>query len=134
MSVNELKQKLSDYYTGKLDKQIHMLKEHLKYPPTIEDDLLVKVQTSRSISSPVEDEVLNLMGNKQLDNLIRRKACIEKFIRDQTPEDRELLRCIYQRKYSRVKISVELYLSRKTIYNREYNLLLDLAKYLAWEV
>ena len=80
MSIIELKQKLSDYYTGKLDKQIELKREELKYPPIDIDDVLVKVQTSNLNSSPVEREVLNLMENKELDNLIRRKGCIEKFI------------------------------------------------------
>ena len=134
MSILELKQKLSDYYTGKLDKQIELKREELKYPPIDIDDVLIKVQTSNLNSSPVEREVLNLMGNKELDNLIRRKGCIEKFISNQTEEDRMLMYYVYKLKYSRVKISTEMYMTRKTVYNRERNLVIELGKYLAWEV
>ena len=134
MSILELKQKLSDYYTGKLDKQIELKREELKYPPIDIDDVLIKVQTSNLNNSPVEREVLNLMDDKELDNLIRRKGCIEKFISNQTEEDRMLMYYVYKLKYSRVKISTEMYMTRKTVYNRERNLVIELGKYLAWEV
>lgn len=134
MSILELKQKLSDYYTGKLDKQIKLKREELKYPPIDIDDVLIKVQTSNLNNSPVEREVLNLMENKELDDLIRRKGCIEKFIRNQTEEDRMLMYYVYKSKYSRVKISTEMYMTRKTVYNRERSLVIELGKYLAWEV
>lgn len=133
MSILELKKKLSDYYTGKLDRQINDLREEILHPAQPVDEQQLKVSGNR-ISRPTEDKVISLMQSYPLINLERRKACIETFLDHQSSEDRQILEYIYKRKYSRIKISCELYMTRKTIYNRERMLIVELGKYLAFEI
>ena len=126
-------QVLKDYYSGKLAQQIEMRKLELAYPPQPENEVKIRVSES-SVGDPTEREVLNRVMDLRLAMLERRLMCVEKFISDLTDEDRRILEYRYKRDYVWIKVARLVHMSRMTCYRHHKEMLIELEKYLAWDM
>ena len=126
-------QVLKDYYSGKLAQQIEMRKLELAYPPQPENEVKIRVSES-SVGDPTERKVLSRVMDLRLATLERRLMCVEKFISDLSDEDRRILEYRYKRDYTWVKVARLVHMSRATCYRHYNDMLIDLRKYLAWEM
>ena len=95
----------------------------------------MKVRVSESsVGDPTEREVLSRVMDLRLATLERRLMCVEKFISNLTDEDRHILEYRYKRDYTWVKVARLVHMSRATCYRHYNDMLIDLRKYLAWEM
>lgn len=126
-------QVLKDYYSGKLAQQIELRKLELAYPSQPENEVKIRVSES-SVGDPTEREVLSRVMDLRLATLERRMKCVEKFVSNLTDEDRHILEYRYKRDYTWVKVARLVHMSRATCYRHYNDMLIDLRKYLAWEM
>lgn len=124
---------LRDYYSGKLAQQIEMRKLELAYPPQPENEVKVRVSES-SVGDPTEREVLNRVMDLRLATLERRLMCVEKFISNLSDEDRHILEYRYKRDYTWIKVARLVHMSRMTCHRHHKEMLIELEKYLAWDM
>lgn len=126
-------QVLKDYYSGQLAQRIESRKLELAYPPQPENEVKIRVSES-SVGDPTEREVLNRVMDLRLATLERRLMCVEKFISDLTDEDRRILEYRYKRDYTWIKVARLVHMSRMTCYRHHKEMLIELEKYLAWDM
>lgn len=126
-------QVLKDYYSGQLAQRIESRKLELAYPPQPENDINIRVSES-SVGDPTEREVLNRVMDLRLATLERRLMCVEKFISDLTDEDRRILQYRYKHDYMWIKVARLVHMSRMTCYRHHKEMLIELEKYLAWDM
>lgn len=126
-------QVLKDYYSGQLAQRIESRKLELAYPPQPENEVKVRVSES-SVGDPTEREVLNRVMDLRLATLERRLMCVEKFISNLSDEDRQILEYRYKRDYTWIKVARLVHMSRMTCYRHHKEMLIELEKYLAWDM
>ena len=126
-------QVLKDYYSGKLAQRIKLRKLELAYPSQPENEVKVRVSES-NVGDPTEREVMNRVMDLRLATLERRLMCVEKFISDLTDEDRRILEYRYKRDYMWIKVARLMHMSRMTCYRHHKEMLIELEKYLAWDM
>ena len=126
-------QVLKDYYSGQLAQRIESRKLELAYPPQPENDVKIRVNDNR-VGDPTEREVLNRVTDLRLATLERRLMCVEKFISDLTDEDRRILEYRYKRDYTWIKVARLVHMSRMTCHRHHKEMLIELEKYLAWDM
>lgn len=126
-------QVLKDYYGGQLAQRIESRKLELAYPPQPENDVKIRVSES-SVGDPTEREVLNRVMDLRLATLERRLMCVEKFISDLPDEDRRILEYRYKRDYTWIKVARLVHMSRMTCHRHHKEMLIELEKYLAWDM
>lgn len=124
---------LRDYYSGKLAQQIELRKLELAYPSQPENEVKIRVSES-SVGDPTEREVLSRVMDLRLATLERRMKCVEKFISDLTDEDRRILEYRYKRDYTWIKVARLVHMSRMTCHRHHKEMLIELKKYLAWDM
>lgn len=126
-------QVLKDYYGGQLAQRIESRKLELAYPPQPENDVKIRVSES-SVGDPTEREVLNRVMDLRLATLERRLMCVEKFISNLPDEDRRILEYRYKRDYTWIKVARLVHMSRMTCHRHHKEMLIELEKYLAWDM
>lgn len=131
---SELEQVLKDYYSGELATRIEMRKLELAYPSQIEKEANDRVRESSGTSSPTEQVVIKRVMDLKLATLERRMKCIEKFLTHLEGSDRVILEYRYRRQYRWFKIAQLVSMSKATCHRHHNDMLLELGKYLAWDM
>lgn len=109
-------EKLRDYVTGKLDAQMERRKEVLKYPPQPEEDLGVKVQTTRR-NDQLESEVINYLEDRTYNMLKIDRDTIKRFLTYLVSHDHvtyQILTSFYRDRKSWVSIAHNLSMAEST--------------------
>lgn len=109
-------EKLKDYLTGKLNAQIERRKEALKYPPKPEEDLGVKVQTTRR-NDQLEKEVIHYLEDRTYNMLKSDWDTIKRFLTYLVSYDHDTYRILtmfYRDKKMWVNIADKLDMSPST--------------------
>lgn len=124
---------LRDYYSGQLAQQIELRKLELAYPSQPENEVKIRVSES-NVGDPTEREVLSRVMDLRLATLERRMKCVEKFISNLSDEDRRILEYRYKRDYTWIKVARLVHMSRMTCHRHHKEMLIELEKYLAWDM
>lgn len=116
MDYKDAEEKLKDYVTGKLDAQMERRKEVLKYPPKPEEDLGVKVQTTRR-NDQLEQEVIHYLEDRTYNMLKSDRDTVKRFLTYLVSHDHDtyqILTMFYRDKKMWVNIAGKLDMSPST--------------------
>lgn len=131
--IDELEMILKEYFRGELAERITNRRLELAYPPRQNDEQTIKTSNS-SPGSPTERFVLELIMDRELERLERRRKCIKKFLDQLDEVDKKILIYRYKCQFTWVKIAQLTHCSKRTCTRKRRVLLDDLAIFLAWEL
>ena len=125
--------KLVYYLKGYLQQEISNRVLELKYPRRPEDEIDVKVKSSKNSQSPQEKSVMNLLIDHDLAVLKRRQLTISNFLHNLNTVEYEILSQYYLKRKSWRDVAQAVNYSERHTRRIRNELIAELTSLLAWE-